>query len=92
MANTTSGGTGAGERQWIPTIILDEERREARVYCTDNIQAIVAVELAAERGLTARRFRAAADSPAPILIKVTDERTTVRIAVISMAELVWGPS
>lgn len=63
--------------QWLPTVILDDATNTVRVYCTNNTQAIAAVQVATERGLTARRFRAAADAPAPIEIRVTDERCEV---------------
>lgn len=78
----------ADELQWIP-VILDGESGTVHVFCRDNTQAIAAVQVATERGLTARRFRAAADAPAPIEIRVSDERT-VEIPTCSMFDLVYG--
>jgi hypothetical protein len=72
--SNAGASAGANELQWIPVVVVDEATETLHIFCTDNVQAVAAVQVASERGLTAKRFKARSTDPAPIEIRVTDER------------------
>jgi hypothetical protein len=73
MHSVHMANTNPTQLQYIP-VIRDDAAGTLRIFCANNVQACAAVQVATERGLTAKRFNAGKNAPAPIEVRVTDRR------------------